>query len=366
MPGMATIRTRTRKDGTPYTSVLYRHNGTQSSLSFDDPADAAKLRDLIAQIGVERALGTIGFDQTAATTRGLTVEQWLTRHIDHLTGVDRNTIAKYRAYLRRDIAPVLGGVPLAALTREDVARWVNDMQAPDEDGKAPSAKTIKNKHGFLAGALNAAVAAGHIAASPCNGMRLPRDEGREMVFLTRHQYASLRDAVTEPWRPLVEFLVASGCRWGEAVALKPGDVDRDAGTVRIMRAWKYGEGGYRLGPPKTRKSKRTINVPRSVLDQLDYSHEWLFVNRAGGPVRSHGFAPRVWAPAIKRAKLNPAPRIHDLRHTCASWMIAAGIPLPVIQQHLGHESISTTVGVYGHLDRRSARAAADAIGQLLI
>jgi integrase len=53
------------------------------------------------------------------------------------------------------------------------------------------------------------------------------------------------------------------------------------------------------------------------------------------------------------------PRIHDLRHTCASWLIQAGIPLPVIQQHLGHESIEITVGTYGHLDRRSAQAAAE-------
>ena len=63
-----------------------------------------------------------------------------------------------------------------------------------------------------------------------------------------------------------------------------------------------------------------------------------------------------------KAGLTKSPRVHDLRHTCASWMIAAGVPLPIIQQHLGHESIQTTIGVYGHLDRRSA---ADAIGSAL-
>ncbi|KUI22004.1 hypothetical protein AU195_06795 [Mycobacterium sp. IS-1496] len=59
------------------------------------------------------------------------------------------------------------------------------------------------------------------------------------------------------------------------------------------------------------------------------------------------------------------PRIYALRHTCASWLIQAGIPLPVVQQHFGHESIQATVGVYGHLDRRSAQAAANAIGAVL-
>ena len=93
-------------------------------------------------------------------------------------------------------------------------------------------------------------------------------------------------------------------------------------------------------------------------------------------MRSHGFSRRVWAPALERTwpsvdengnAVTPAlrPRIHDLRHTGASWMIQAGVPLPVIQQHLGHESIQTTVAVYGHLYRHSMEAASDAIAAAL-
>lgn len=207
-----------------------------------------------------------------------------------------------------------------------------------------------------------------MAANPAAGARLPRTERREMVFLSRDEFAILVAAVTEPWRPLVEFLVASGCRWGEATALRPGDVDRAAATVRIARAWKYSPGtGYIIGAPKTRKSVRTINIPKPLLGRLDYSNDWLFVNRTEGPIRIHGFQSRVWQPALKRAEpdIGKRPRVHDLRHTCASWLIQAGVPLPVVQQHLGHESIETTVGTYGHLDRRSAQAAAEVIGKLL-
>ena len=92
---------------------------------------------------------------TALST--LTVEQWLDRHIDHLTGVDQTTVAKYRAYVRNDLGPVFGDLPLTALTTEHVADWINSMREPDSDGWMPRAKTIANKHGFLAGALNAAV-----------------------------------------------------------------------------------------------------------------------------------------------------------------------------------------------------------------
>jgi integrase len=57
--------------------------------------------------------------------------------------------------------------------------------------------------------------------------------------------------------------------------------------------------------------------------------------------------------------------VHDLRHTCASWLVAAGTPLPVVQAHLGHESIQTTIAAYTHLDRSTMSAAATAIGTML-
>jgi integrase len=88
------------------------------------------------------------------------------------------------------------------------------------------------------------------------------------------------------------------------------------------------------------------------------------------------FRANVWTPAVERTwpskdengkPISDAmrPRIHDLRHTCASWLIQAGRPLPAVQAHLGHESITTTVGVYRHLDRSSGQGNADAIGAML-
>jgi integrase len=246
--------------------------------------------------------------------------------------------------------------------------------------KGASGKTIANKHGFLSSALNAAVRAGRIPSNPAAGQRLPSSERQEMVCLSHADFSRLLGNIPEFWRPLVDFLVASGCRWGEATALKPSDINRAAKTVRIARAWKrtYDRGGYELGPPKTKKSVRTINVPETVLDKLDYSNELIFLNKAGRPVKGNGFHGRVWQPAVERAwpsvdeAGNPfadksvpilRPRIHDLRHTCASWMVLAGVPLPVVQAHLGHESISTTIGLYSHVDRRSGEAAAEAIAQ---
>ena len=373
---MASIRARRRRDGTPYWQVLYRDAGKQRSLMFrgeHGEAAAGHARDLFTTCGSDRALEILNVDRPIANR--LTVEQYLRAHIDQLTGVEQKTLDEYGRFVRRDIAPTIGAIPLAELTGDHIADWVKHLQATGGRGGAgQSPKTIANKHGFLSGALATAVPY-LISANPAAGRRLPRGGGddHEMVVLSRDAYAALQAAMSEPWRPFIEFLVASGCRFGEATALKPGDVDRDAGTVHIRRAWKHSTHGWRLGPPKSRRSKRDITVAKTVLDKLDYSGEWLFCGRDGPnwrqpgdrPIRIQGFHRRVWQPAVIRTGLLPRPRVHDLRHTCASWMIQSGIPMVVVSRHLGHENISTTIDLYSHIDRVSAQAAADTIGDIL-
>jgi len=186
---MASIRDRKKADGTQYWAVLYRLDGKQTSTSFTDFTAAQSFCELVNKFGVRNALATLKAD---VTTTGWTVESWLRHHVDHLTGVDANTVAKYRAYIRNDIAEPLGAIPLTALTREHVVVWIKGMRAPNSEGKVPSSKTVTIKHGFLAGGLNAAVAAGHLPANPSSGMRMPRDDDpREMVFLTPDQFAHL-------------------------------------------------------------------------------------------------------------------------------------------------------------------------------
>lgn len=362
------VRLRTLKDGTPYWQVRFRENGRETSLSWDNPTDAQRCDELIRKLGPAKARDILKIIEPADH---LTLTDWCEHHINHLTGVEPGTIARYRSYLRNDIAPTIGAIPLTNLSRDDVARWMNTLL---DRKPRPSGKTVANKHGFLAGALNSAVTAGHIKSNPCDGNRLPRWDRAPMVFLERDEFKILLDEIPAHWQPLVEFLVASGCRWSEATALRPANIDLTDGTARIDKAWKTGAGGYTLGPPKTRKSVRTINLPGRVLERLDLTGEWVFTNSGrgrrnpDGPVRIHSFSPNVWAPAVERAQksgLAKKPRIHDLRHTCASWLIAAGRPLPAVQAQLGHESIAITVDVYGHLDRSSGRDNADVIDAML-
>ncbi|MFA1704932.1 tyrosine-type recombinase/integrase [Mycobacterium intracellulare] len=369
---MASIRLRTRKDGSTYTAVLYTFEGKQTSSSFNDHGEALKFLDVCNRLGPPEARRIW---MAAMPRQGHTVQSYITEHLEALSGVEKKTIAEYRRYLARDIVPVLGHIPLSTLSRADVSKWVNKMRADGASGK-----TIANKLGFLSGVLNLAVKAGEISGNPAAGIRAPRTLRREMTLLTKAEYQLLKASFTERWHPFLDFLVASGCRFSEATALKPGDVDRINGTVRITKAWKRtpgdGEVKYEIGQPKTRRSIRTINLPSAVLDQLDYSHEWLFVNTENGPIRLYSWRTNVWSPSLAKAMTKDANnpdkllltrrlRIHDLRHVCASWLLSEGVPLITVSAHLGHEDAATTARIYGHLDRAAGQAAAAAMTVLL-
>jgi integrase len=365
---MASLRLRQRKDGTAYTSVLYVHEGKQTSSSFNDHAEALRFQDVCNRLGPAEALKV-----WKATTpeRGHTIKSYVTEHLDALSGVEKKTVAEYRRYLVRDIDPVLGHIPLSTLSRTDVSKWVNKLRADGASGK-----TISNKLGFLSGCLNLAVKAGDIPANPAAGVRLPRTVARETTFLTRDEFQLLKASFTERWHPFLDFLVASGCRFSEATALTPADIDAVNHTVRIAKGWKRTPNGYELGQPKTRRSVRTINLPASVLDNLDFSHDWLFTNSEGGPIRLYSWRTNVWVPSLTKARtknsknpdkvlLEKRPRIHDLRHTCASWLLGAGVPLITVSAHLGHEDAATTARIYAHLDRTAGQAVAAAMAELL-
>lgn len=139
---MASLRSMSRKDGTEYVQVLYRLNGKQTSTSFEDAESATKFKALVEAVGPKKALASVGADPALST---MTVGQWVEHYIEHRTGLAKSTMADYRSYAKTDITQALGPIPLSALTREDVAKWTQEMADAGKSGK-----TISNKAAFLA------------------------------------------------------------------------------------------------------------------------------------------------------------------------------------------------------------------------
>jgi integrase len=111
------------------------------------------------------------------------------------------------------------------------------------------------------------------------------------------------------------------------------------------------------------RSRREVAVDKDILDTLDYTHEWLFTNAHGGPVRYSKFRD-IWDRAVAKGELTGNPTPHWLRHTCGSWFLNAGEPILTVSRILGHESITTT-GIYGWDDKKRHQAAAKKMARLL-
>ncbi len=166
----------------------------------------------------------------------------------------------------------------------------------------------------------------------------------------------LADLVPRRYRGLIYVLAYGGLRWAEAVGLKLEYVHLLRRRIVVSETLSEVKGRLHPVPPKTWES-RTIAIPPFVADVLgehigrftgDTQDGLLFVTDNETPLRSSNFRRWVWSPAV--AKLGEEGlRIHDLRHTCASLLIAAGAHPGHVREHLGHSSIRVTMDVYGHL-----------------
>lgn len=331
-------------------------------LTFGTEAQAHSWRSVLDAHGPERAEALL---TTEAPTSQRSVADQVRHHVEHLTGVTPGTRRRYEQVARLHLSGRYESVLLEHLSRDDVARWVNEKSAT---GAAP--KSIRNWHGLLSAALESAVRDDLVPKNVAKGVRLPRLDGAqdEMVFLEPGEFAEIAAHLDVAWQPLAYFLVGTGLRWGEATALRVGDVDLQAGTVRVQRSWKETSGaGWELGPPKTKRGRRTAKVSSTALARIAPTMdgrdllEWLFLSKRGGPVRGDWWRTDVWNPAATAWAGGKSPRVHDLRHSFASWAIRAGVPLTVLQRQLGHESIQTTSDTYGHLAPTDYDAMGEAI-----
>ena len=333
--------------------VRVRVGGKQTTETFESYAAAAAFCEMVKHDGAEEAVKRRDEVDPASGGYVPTMREMLTKHVAELTGVDQRTRDDYLSIAARHWLPIVGNVRVSNMSRAHVARVVNAL-----DGQV-APKTIKNAHSLLSGVLETAVREGHLTTNPARGTRLPRSgehEVEEIRYLTYDEFDRLIAHMPARYLPLVVLLFGSGLRFSEAIALQVQDINPEAGTLRVMRAWKRQKGKPpRLGPPKSKASRRTIWIDDTVLDAVAPLREgraavdWLFTTTYGNPVRHSNFYNRVWVPACQAAGLDPRPRIHDARHTHASWLIAQGARLEIIQDRLGHEDYTTTRRVYGHL-----------------
>jgi integrase len=278
------------------------------------------------------------------------------------------TVLDYRAVLRLHVLPHFGPMKLGRIAFADVDGWLSHLEA----GGLRSG-TIRNAYKVLKQALDYAVKDGRIRSNPCNGVALPEQVREEMLFLTAEEIAALVEEIGAPFGTLVKFAAYTGLRAGEIVGLKIGEVDWQAGTVRVLRSITDLNGRLIEVEPKTKAARRTVPVPKFVLDDLRAyvgerifrKDEYLFMGaRKRGPLSHRNFYRRHFRPAVDRLvergkQENPdgptfpgrlaGLRFHDLRHTYASLLVAQGAHPKEMSENMGHATSQITLDRYSHL-----------------
>ncbi|MFI9200222.1 tyrosine-type recombinase/integrase [Streptomyces sp. NPDC053048] len=391
---MASIVERPKKDGSITYQVRWRDGGGRGGSiqteNFGDLPPAEQFRDLVNAHGQHWPHGWVrgqGFVEEKPIPGDQPLLDFAYRYVKRLTGVDKRTRDDYERELRLHLSRIAhttaAGLVVPAtvcnVVADDIVDWVrlqeDGLKDPEKPGewlyRKADPKSIRNRHGLAFCVFQAAAEADPPlrATNPCKGTNLPRVDNEvdeEMCFLEREEFEFIRDQIKDPDAvDMVDWLVSTGMRWGEASALQVRDLtlDGDRPTARVVRAWKKAEkgsegGAFYLGPPKTKKARRTLRLSPSQVEMLRRrtaglgDRAFVFQTVMGKHWRHANFYNRKWAPAVKEAMtkgLSKRPRLHDLRHTHVAWLIAARMPLPKIQTRLGHESISTTVDRYGHL-----------------
>lgn len=282
----------------------------------------------------------------------------------------------YEVTARRHIKPEIGRVELGRLTPQVVQALIRKKE---REGLSP--RSVAIVRAVLRTALNHALRLGAVERNVAALVDVPRQVRKEREWLTPEQGRRFLDAVAEDRQAALYRLALSlGMRQGELIGLRWQDVDLDAGRLRVSRTLDRAGDGQTFKEPKTEQSRRTIDLPASVVAALrahrDRQH---FERQAAGTrwqetglvfVTPVGTAldPANLLKAFKRHLQDaglPEMRFHDLRHSAASMLLADGLPMNVVSDILGHSLTSTTVDIYAHVAPAARREAAAVMDRLL-
>ena len=272
------------------------------------------------------------------------------------------TLRDYRSLLARYVRPVLGHKMLPAVMPLDIQDLYTSML---ESGLSP--RTIRYTHAVLSSALKQAVKWQLLPRNAAEYVDLPRQKRTEMYAMSKDEVASfLATAKEDRWGTLFLLAVTTGMRPGEYMGLQWKDVNLDEGMIHVNKSLVRNKSEWRFDEPKTAKSRRTVKLAPTVVKSLRahrskqaaerlragiryQDYDLVFATDTGQPLESHNLIKRHFKPVLKQAGLQETIRLYDLRHTCATLLLAAGEHPKIVSEMLGHASIQLTLDTYSHV-----------------
>lgn len=354
--GMASIG-RKRADGT-YRARYRDSSGKEYARHFKRRVDAQRWLDettasIVTGAYVAPGAGRVSFRNYA--------EQWRASQV-HREG----TAVQVEGVLRRHVYPTIGARSLESILPSDIQALVKGMGLV----LAPASVTVAYR--YVSSIFKAAARDRRIAASPCDGIRLPKVSRSEVIPISTDDVRALSEAVPERYRAMIVLAAGTGLRQGEVFGLTLDRIDFLRRTLTVDRQLVGVQGQTpTFGPPKTASSVRTVPLPRVVIDALA-EHLRLFPPAVGAPIFTGSDGQllgrsafgEIWRRAVKSSGI-PQCTFHGLRHYYASLLIRHGESVKTVQLCLGHASAAETLDTYSHLWPDSDDRTRDAVDAVL-
>ncbi|WP_294181157.1 site-specific integrase [uncultured Schumannella sp.] len=360
------------------TDMERRSYGIRARARWTDPT--TKRRVIRSEIVRDEAAAHEFFDQLrSSSTKGMDVSLTLLEFVTSIgdrwaRGLDPTSTADtYGHGLRLRVLPALGHLPVTQITAGIIDRTIDEWE------KRHGASTIKNTIAPLVRVLDEAVRDGLLTINPAKN-RAKRSLNRNAFrgqpaeqssprshaipdMKTLNRLATACGKVHQSYSDFVMIAALLAARSSEVSGLQVGDIEFGKNLVVIRRQVFPGKGGLVTKPTKSRKERRVpiLEPLRPVLERLTEDKEpedQLLVGPKGGILTTATVRDATnWDGIVARLGLPDLTR-HGLRHTGATWMADAGVPLHVLQDILGHASMETTRG-YLHPDDRHLASAAE-------
>jgi len=309
-------------------------------------------------------------------SRTPTIGQWLDHWLATRDDLKPRSRERYEFDIQQRLKPLLGSTRLDKATPVQIEGAYRDLQ------RRLSASTVVHVHAVLRSAYKEAYRLGLVSANVMERVRAPRVERPEVVPLTLDEVKSLLEAARKHG-PMAYARWAIALRWGprqgEVLGLRWSDVDLQTGKVSIRQAVQRQKGkGLVFVTPKSRAGHRSFFVDSDTLKALVawrkvqteerlasarwVDHGLVFTTRNGGPIERNNDT-RLWKQLLTQAGLRSF-RIHDARHTAATYMLESGLTDRQVMEILGHSQISLTMNTYVHVSSRSLQGAAGRVALL--
>jgi integrase len=335
-----------------------------------------KTRDEVASKLIE-ALQKNSLGEPVAFKRE-TVAQFLDRWLEDCVrpSVRGNTYSSYEQNLRLHVKPNIGTLQLNRLGPQHIQSFMNLLL---REGRSP--RLVHYQRAILRTALNQALKWNLVSRNVATLVDPLRYRKREIVPFTADEAHRFLECIRGDALETVFHLALSlGLREGEVLGLKWTDIDFKTRAISIRNSLQRIDKRLQLVELKTERSRRTLPIPDSLLwsfkrhrtDQLKQKmssgEDWqdsglVFTTGRRTPLSARNVI-RSYHRLPREAKL-PRHRFHDLRHSCASFLLAKNIPPRTVMEILGHSNISLTMNTYAHVMPEMLRDAAKAMNTLL-